>query len=696
MIDKPLLLQRKADMFQAPDRPVRDGIELEKGVALTEDYLTKIKPHLEEILGTFIAYPDLYLDTIKSEVSPDLFFYQRIFLRAIMRFKEVYVVACLKGDTPILTQRGLVNIKDFDPNDKVWSDGQWREVENLNRKEWHGDLVRICAAQSFGKDIVVTDDHMFLVREQNGVIFKPARDLRPGDELVSSIDPVIYDRAALEFDGPFQSSVILNNNFYELLGLWLGCGAYSKYGLCFRLNNEVPYILDTAVYLMDQVFQINTYCLTDNYIVFTCPKVHDFWKNLVGRDKRVPDILMQCEPVKQLQIVKGFFGSRGVLQNGVYGVKLSSLLCEQLKQILFRNFINVTVRPVDDFYLLSLSPLISEELQIAIEYDGEFNPPNNCRGYYDIPIQMCGHLYMKNKITQVELLPPDNEDVYCLQMDNEIFNVNGVEAHNCRAFSKSFISILAMFLQCMFIPGTRRFICAPAKRQGAEIAKEKLTEIFNKWPLLRKEVIGGDVEDTPGNYGKDYVLLKFRNGSTFEVSGALESTRGQRKHGGLIDEVRDHDEGPISEIVLPLLNVSRRMANNQVNPKEPNQQTIFATSAGSKASFAYDKLISVFENSIINPDTSFSFGCDYRVPMMHGLIDKKFVNNLKMDPSFNEASFAKEYLSIWDGASEDSWFNFTKLEQHRKIKNPEFHEKNRAGSNQFYFISVNKICRLAQ
>ncbi len=215
MIDKPLLLQRKADMFQAPDRPVRDGVELEKGVALTEDYLIKVKPHLEEILGTFIAYPDLYLDTIKSEVSPDLFFYQRIFLRAIMRFKEVYVVACLKGDTPILTQRGLVNIKDFDPNDKVWSDGQWREVENLNRKEWHGDLVRIRAAQSFGKDIVVTDDHMFLVREQNGVIFKPARDLRPGDELVSSIDPIIYDRAALEFDGPFQSSVILNNNFYE-------------------------------------------------------------------------------------------------------------------------------------------------------------------------------------------------------------------------------------------------------------------------------------------------------------------------------------------------------------------------------------------------------------------------------------------------------------------------------------------------
>lgn len=37
---------------------------------------------------------------------------------------------------------------------------------------------------------------------------------------------------------------------------------------------------------------------------------------------------------------------------------------------------------------------------------------------------------------------------------------------------------------------------------------------------------------------KDYVTLKFRNGSQFDVVGALDSTRGGRRHGGLIDEVR--------------------------------------------------------------------------------------------------------------------------------------------------------------
>lgn len=144
-----------------------------------------------------------------------------------------------------------------------------------------------------------------------------------------------------------------------------------------------------------------------------------------------------------------------------------------------------------------------------------------------------------------------------------------------RAFSKSFLTILAMMLQCIFIPGTRRFICAPNKNQSAQIAKEKIIEIYDRYPLIRREVIGGDVNDKPGNFGKDYVTLNFRNGSTFEVVGALESTRGNRKHGGLIDEVRDHDETLISEVVLPLLNVSRRLPDNTVNPKEPNQETVF-------------------------------------------------------------------------------------------------------------------------
>lgn len=123
---------------------------------------------------------------------------------------------------------------------------------------------------------------------------------------------------------------------------------------------------------------------------------------------------------------------------------------------------------------------------------------------------------------------------------------------------------------------------------------------------------------------------------------------------GLIDEIRDHEEKPLNEVVLPLMNVSRRLPDNTVNEKEPNQQQICMTSAGVKTSFAYEKLIDVFENSIIDPKNSFCFGCDYRVPILHGLLDRNFINKLKMSPSFNEDSFARELTLI-------ALFKFLKL-----------------------------------
>lgn len=156
----------------------------------------------------------------------------------------------------------------------------------------------------------------------------------------------------------------------------------------------------------------------------------------------------------------------------------------------------------------------------------------------------------------------------------------------------------------------------------------------------------------------------------------------------MIDEIKDHDEQPLNEIVLPLLNVSRRLPDNSVNPKEVNQQTICITSAGIKTSFAYTKLLDTFENSIIDSDNAFFFGCDYRVPILHGLLDKSFVNKLKMSPSYNEESFSREFLSRWSGSSEDTWFNFEKMLKYRKLKNPETHANFRADSKIFYLLSV--------
>ena len=90
------------------------------------------------------------------------------------------------------------------------------------------------------------------------------------------------------------------------------------------------------------------------------------------------------------------------------------------------------------------------------------------------------------------------------------------------------------------------FICAPGKAQAAKVAKSKVDEILTKFPLLQKEL----VKETYTS-GADYIRLVFKNGSTFEIAAAINSTRGLRKTGGIIDEVRDHDADDLNEIVLP-------------------------------------------------------------------------------------------------------------------------------------------------
>ena len=251
-----------------------------------------------------------------------------------------------------------------------------------------------------------------------------------------------------------------------------------------------------------------------------------------------------------------------------------------------------------------------------------------------------------------------------------------------RATSKTFLSILAKYLQCMFLPNHVGSIVAPNKQQASKITKQKVEEIWRLWPLLEKEV-------EKANFGKDYVDLFFKNGSRLSVVGALDSDRGIRTHATLIDEARDQDGDAISEIILPQMNVSRRMPNGLVNPNEPiNTQVIYATSAGTKSSFAYAALIDTFERAIIDPKSSFCIGLDYRIPAQHGLIDAKFVQGLKLSPSYNETTFAAEYLGSWLGGSDESWFDFERLVKYRKIKNPEWIQKFKEDNKVFYLISV--------
>jgi len=76
---------------------LRDGVPIEKGVALTKKFLDDNQNLMTKYLNMWILYPDSLLDTIQSREDAKHFTlkpYQRIALRACMRYRYHFWTAC--------------------------------------------------------------------------------------------------------------------------------------------------------------------------------------------------------------------------------------------------------------------------------------------------------------------------------------------------------------------------------------------------------------------------------------------------------------------------------------------------------------------------------------------------------------------------------------------------------------------------
>ena len=216
----------------------------------------------------------------------------------------------------------------------------------------------------------------------------------------------------------------------------------------------------------------------------------------------------------------------------------------------------------------------------------------------------------------------------------------------CRAYSKSFLTAMASMIRCILYPGSQIFVASAGKEQSAQILSSKVTEICRMIPAFHKEILW-DVRGSKGTVRtrqtKDSVVYTFTNGSSLENVAMTDSTRGRRFTGGVLEECASMDQSKLNEILLPTLNVSRKV-NGITDPDEvANQSTVYITTAGYKSTFSYDKLIQTLCQMVARPDQAIVLGGTFRTPIMEGLLDRNFVTNLQLDGTFNEASFDREY-----------------------------------------------------
>ena len=156
-----------------------------------------------------------------------------------------------------------------------------------------------------------------------------------------------------------------------------------------------------------------------------------------------------------------------------------------------------------------------------------------------------------------------------------------------RAYSKSFLSVLILMLRCVLYPGAHLFVTTGGKEQAAGIAKEKAEELCKLIPGLKNEI---DWSRGASKASKNMVEYLFKNGSKLDIMAAQQSSRGKRATGGLVEECILVDQTLLNEVIIPTMNVDRRLADGSRHEEEViNKSQIYVTTAGWKNSFAKPK-----------------------------------------------------------------------------------------------------------
>lgn len=255
-----------------------------------------------------------------------------------------------------------------------------------------------------------------------------------------------------------------------------------------------------------------------------------------------------------------------------------------------------------------------------------------------------------------------------------------------RGFSKSFLAIMALMLRAILFPGSKVFVTTGGKEQAALITISKVEEICKLIPALSNEI---NWERGASTKSKDNVKYKFKNGSELDILAARESTRGQRRNGGVIEEVILVDETALNEIIIPTTNVDRNLPDGTTDPDEVvNQSQIYITSAGWKNSYAYDRLIEILLNSVLFPDQYMILGGDYHLAILEGAVKEDMVEEMKMNGTYDESSFDREYGSVWSGDAANAYFSNDVFEKHRVLLQPEHEFSGRSSKNAYYIIGV--------
>lgn len=137
------------------------------------------------------------------------------------------------------------------------------------------------------------------------------------------------------------------------------------------------------------------------------------------------------------------------------------------------------------------------------------------------------------------------------------------------------------------------------------------------------------------------------------------------------------------------MNVDRLLPDGSRHEEEIiNKSQIYVTTAGWKNTFPYEKLMMILLEQITGSESSVVMGGTWRVPVAEGLLAKNFVQQLKLDGTYNDSSFGREYESEWSGDAENAYFSGEIFDKYRILLQPEYEYSGRSSKSAYYVLGI--------
>jgi ribonucleotide reductase alpha subunit len=315
-----------------------------------------------------------------------------------------YIDQCFVGTTKIFTEKGLINIEDIVPKDKVYTnDGSLQEVERVYNDVYNGEIIKL-KLYCTEKVISVTPNHPFLViKSENITVFDilkqrldrnlvfsewvPANEISEYDFITIPIPTYINDNYNLNESDCYIYGLMFINYYIanNMMGISIS-SYYHNFIIEYLKFNDIKFIV------MDNYIMWN---ITSKF-KFTCYQIMNFDYNLINL------------PINKLKyIVKGILDAKNKIITDTY----------------------IIIKHVSIYFYDSIFKIMLLKLGILILYEIINNDSNIfifinklMADIYSINEASCPPYLLHNNIIYTNILKLEKEIINDIVYDLEIKN----------------------------------------------------------------------------------------------------------------------------------------------------------------------------------------------------------------------------------------------------------------------------------